>query len=183
MLAICRAKGARMGLSPTLHRQHMQSRALDRSYRTIYVPSCSFQILGRRSEAFDALAGFRDHLEPGGSLLVSLYVPWREFALEKVWRLRRSAERPGDGATVQVHECTWSDRFEQLLHMVYRLEVWKDGGLAHSELRPHTLRWYHRHEFVLMLERAGFAHVSVEGGSEGRRGSDDDDGWMVVARR
>jgi len=38
-----------------------------------------------------------------------------------------------------------------------RHEVFKDGFLAQTQLRTHRLRWYHRHEFAMMLTSWAFA--------------------------
>jgi hypothetical protein len=113
MLEICRHKAARVGVTPVLHQQLMQDLELDRRYRTIFIPACSFQMLTEREEALEALRRFRTHLEPGGELLITLEVPWRDFGVERQWRLRRSGVRPSDGATVLIHEATVSDRVEQ----------------------------------------------------------------------
>ena len=77
MLAICRSKAARVGVTPTLHQQLMQDVDLPARYRTVFIPTCSFQILAERDEAFEALRRFYRHLEPGGELLITLAVPWR----------------------------------------------------------------------------------------------------------
>src|SRR5262245_55614709 len=131
MLALCRDKARRRQLEPVLYQQLMQELDVPRRYRTIYVPYCSFQILAHRAEAFEALRRFHDPLEPGGRLLLSLYVPWRDFTLESQWRLRRSGTRPSDGATILIHECTRSDRLEQRQRMWLRLEIFKDGRPIH----------------------------------------------------
>ena len=43
-----------------------------------------------------------------------------------------------------------------------RHEVFKDGFLAQTQLRTHRLRWYHRHEFAMMLTSVGFREVTVK---------------------
>ena len=45
MLALLREKAAAVGLSPALHLQEMQDLDLPRRYRTIIVPSSSFQLV------------------------------------------------------------------------------------------------------------------------------------------
>ena len=182
MLAICRDKAQRAGVKPVLHQQLMQELDTGCTYRTVFIPFCSFQILARRDEAFAALERFRHHLEPGGRLLVSLFVPWTDFAVDGQWRLRRSATRPADGATVLIHECTRSDRFEQLQRIWLRLEVYEGGRRTHVELRMHTLRWYHQHEFALMLEHVGFREVRVFHGYADA-GEPDPEGEMVFSAR
>lgn len=185
MLAICRRKAAALGLAPVLHRQHVQRLALPGRYGAIYVPAGSFQILSRREEAREALRRLRAHLAPGGELLLALAVPWRDFGEDGRWRLRRSAERPEDGATVVIHECTRSDRHDQLQRLWLRLEVWKEGALVHQELRAYAMRWYHPHEAALLLEREGFREVEVRRGFEAApvAGDGPADAPFVVAGR
>jgi ubiquinone/menaquinone biosynthesis C-methylase UbiE len=164
MLAICRAKAAHVGVAPILYRQLMQELELAEHYHTLFIPACSFQILAEREEALAALRRFHRHLAPGGELLITLTVPWRDFDLDRQWRLRRSGVRPSDGATILIHEATISDRVEQLQHIWMRHEIFADGRLVQTQLRTHRLRWYHRHEFAMMLDSAGFREVTVQCG-------------------
>lgn len=163
MLALCRAKALSYGRSPVLYEQLMQDLALPRRYATIYVPFGSFQILVRRDEAFEALRRFHAHLDPGGQVLISLFVPWTDFRLENQWRLRRSGTRTTDGALIHIYECTRSDRLEQEQTIWLRFEVYQGGRLIDSEMRTQQLRWYHKYEFEMMLEMCGFGDVAVYG--------------------
>jgi ubiquinone/menaquinone biosynthesis C-methylase UbiE len=183
MLAICRAKAASVGVTPVLHQQLMQDLALNRCYRTLFIPAGSFQILAERREAFAALRRFWAHLEPGGELLVTLAVPWRDFAAERQWRLRRSGVRPTDGATVLIHEATSSNRVEQIQHLWLRFEVFNEGTLVQSQLRMHQLRWYHKHEFVMMLESVGFRDITMQCGYSERDTGDAEADMIFSARR
>src|SRR5688572_8237162 len=54
MLAICREKAEKLGLQPTLYQQSMESLDLPRKYRTIIVPSSSFQLLTNLEDAAEA---------------------------------------------------------------------------------------------------------------------------------
>src|SRR4029434_4934908 len=105
-LEICRHKATQVGVTPVLYQQLMQDLELDRQYRTLFIPACSFQILAAREEAFEALRRFRTHLEPGGELLITLEVPWRDFGVERQWRGRRSGGRPSDGENGPSHAGT-----------------------------------------------------------------------------
>src|SRR5262245_47403308 len=112
MLPLCHAKAVHVGVTPTLYQQLMQGLDLASRYRTMFIPACSFQILAERDEAFEALRRFHRHLELGGELLITLTVPWRDFGLERQWRLRRVGVRPPAGATILIHEATVTDRIE-----------------------------------------------------------------------
>jgi hypothetical protein len=164
MLAKCRQKASAIGVTPVLYQQHMQDLDLTQRYHTLFIPAGSFEILAGRDEAFSALRRFRHHLVPSGELLITLNVPWNDIRLEQQWRLRRSGVRPSDGAHILVHEATQSDRLEQLQDIWYRFEVFREGQLVETLLRTYQLRWYHKHEFVLMLELAGFQEVTVQSG-------------------
>src|SRR5205814_1707307 len=45
MLAICRRKAEKLGLQPNIYLQSMERLDLPRNYRTIFVPSSTFQLL------------------------------------------------------------------------------------------------------------------------------------------
>jgi ubiquinone/menaquinone biosynthesis C-methylase UbiE len=183
MLELCRKKAATAGVTPVLYQQHMQDLALPRQYSTIFIPAGSFQILAERAEAFETLRRLHAHLEPGGELLVTLSVPWHDFGAERQWRLRRSGVRPADEATILIHEATASDRIEQLQHIWLRHEVYKEGVLIHSLLRTHRLRWYHKHEFSMMLEAVGFRDIAVQCGYAEGASADPEADLIFIARR
>jgi SAM-dependent methyltransferase len=183
MLAICRTKAAHVGVTPTLYQQLMQDLDLASRYCTLFIPACSFQILAERDEALEALRRFHRHLEPGGELLITLMVPWRDFGVERQWRLRRSGVRPSDGATVLIHEATSSDRVEQVQHIWMRHEVFHEGRLVQTQLRTHRLRWYHKHEFVMMLESVGFREIMVQCGYREQETVDPEADMIFSARR
>ncbi len=51
--------------------QEMQDLDLPRRFRTICVPSSSFQLVLDPADASQAMQRFHNHLEPGGALLMS----------------------------------------------------------------------------------------------------------------
>ena len=161
----------------------MQEVELTTRYRTVFIPACSIQILAERDEAFEALRRFRRHLEPDGELLITLMVPWRDFGAERQWRLRRSGVQPSDGATILIHEATMSDRVEQVQHIWMRHEVFKGGLLVKTQLRTHQLRWYHRHEFAMMLASVGFRGVTVQSGYTASDARNPEAEWIFMAER
>jgi ubiquinone/menaquinone biosynthesis C-methylase UbiE len=183
MLAICRTKAAHVGLTPTLYHQLMQDLDLAEYNHTVFIPACSFQIPAERGEAFAALRRFHKHLDPDGELLITLTVPWRDFGLERQWRLRRSGVRPSDGATILIHEATISDRVEQVQHIWMRHEVFKEGHLIQTQLRTHRMRWYHRHEFAMMLESVGFREVAMQCGYNDNDRTKPEAEWIFIAKQ
>jgi hypothetical protein len=140
-------------------------------------------MLAERDEAFAALRRFCTHLEVGGQLLLTLTVPWRDFGVERQWRLRRSGVRPSDGATILIHEATVSDHVEQAQHIWMRHEVFKEGLLVQTHLRRHRLRWYYRHEFAMMLEFVGFREVAMQCCYTNSDRANPEAEWIFIAKR
>jgi ubiquinone/menaquinone biosynthesis C-methylase UbiE len=66
MLAISRRKAQELGLQPVLYQQAMEALELPRAYRTILVPSSSFQLVTGAEAAVEAMRRFLRHLVPGG---------------------------------------------------------------------------------------------------------------------
>ena len=75
MLAICREKAARLGLSPVFYQQYMQELDLPRNVTSILIPLGSFILIGQQAEAMEALRRFAAHLVGGGQLVFSMPAP------------------------------------------------------------------------------------------------------------
>jgi len=76
MIAVCREKATREGLSPNLYVQPMHELDLPRTYRTIFVCG-AFGLGSNRDQDLQALQRFHEYLEPGGTLLLDSEVPTR----------------------------------------------------------------------------------------------------------
>lgn len=76
MLAICREKARSLGLEPQLYQQRMEALSLARRYRTIFVPSSSFQLVTKPADARETMRRFFEHLLPGGVLVMPFMRLW-----------------------------------------------------------------------------------------------------------
>jgi hypothetical protein len=101
-----------VGLAPNLYLQEMQSLDLPRRYRTIIVPSSSFQLVLDPAEAARAMDRFAAHIHPGGLLVM----PFIEMG------------RPG-----QPLEETWTAEADHPPHCVGRL---RPRDAARADPRP-----------------------------------------------
>jgi SAM-dependent methyltransferase len=177
MLAICRRNAAARGVDPILHERDIAPLALGTTYRTIYCPAGSFMLLVDRDVALDAMRSYLDHLEPGGTLYLSLAVPWSDFRAQWEWRVRRTATRPSDGVTVMVHEAVHCERGAQQFESLLRYEWWDaDGRLVDARVRRHRLRWWYEDEIARELTALGYADARIDGEPGG-------DGFIAVATR
>jgi ubiquinone/menaquinone biosynthesis C-methylase UbiE len=180
MIAICRQKAKAQGFDPFLAIQPMEALDMPRHYKTIIVPSSSFLQLTDMGDMRRALARFLRHLEPGGTLSMSLRVLDPEPAEEK-FEIEAEAIRPSDGALVRRWWRCWYDIPERLQHTEDRYEIIVDGQIVHSEtyIRSPALTWMPPAEALALLEEAGFVNVRGVHDFTDRPVQDDDRSYVV----
>lgn len=165
MLALCRQKAQQLGLQPALYQQGMETLALPRTYRTILVPSSSFQLVIEPEDASKALQRFFQHLIPGGTLVMAFLSYHtgdnKEPIVTGEWQ--QEVTRPEDGATVRRWSRSTIDRVNQLEHTEDRYDVIRNGEVVASESlsRSPATRIYTQAQVVKLMESAGFTNVHV----------------------
>jgi len=195
MIALCREKAEREGLSPTLFVQPMHALDPPRRYRTIYVCG-GFGLGSTRGQDLEALRRFREHLEPGGTLLVDIEVPYGDGELWRYWRKEERASLPQEAGQPKSRHATSDgtelglrsrivdfDPLAQRVTYEMRAAQWRDGELEAEETHALTINLYFRNELVLMLERAGFADVVVQGDHNDAEPTPEDDFLVFVATK
>lgn len=180
MLGLCRAKAAETGLAPRLFQQSMQALDLPRRYRTIIVPSSSFQLLVEPADAKAAMLSFLRLLEPGGTLTMPFVFSYRGPAtadtIVEDWNCCREKVRSSDGALVRLRRRTVFDLKARLEHTEDCFEVIRDGQVVLSEehVRSPATRWYTQQEARDLYSAAGFADVRLFSGFSFRPASSSD---------
>jgi SAM-dependent methyltransferase len=177
MIALCREKAEREGLSPTLFVQAMHELEPPRRYRTIFVCG-GFGLGSDRERDAEALRRFHESLESGGVIVVdnqnpySSEYPWRYWVknersvLPRPWPPLEEAERRSgsDGAEYALQSRVLDlDPLEQRVTYEMRAGMWRDGELVRVEEHVLDLGFYFKHELLLTLDRAGFVDVVVHG--------------------
>ena len=194
MIALCREKAARAGLSPHLSVQPMHELHPPRKYRTILACG-AFGLGSTRAQDCEALCRFHDFLEPGGTLLVDVEVP---YADANYWRLWLKGERAllgemktsegrktaSDGSEIVLgSRITAADPLEQRVTIQMHAEQRRDGALLSEEDHVLNMGLYFKNELLMMLERAGFMGVEVQGDHNDAPATSDDDFIVFVARK
>ena len=181
MLAILRRKAVDSGLDVTgrIFQQTMESLRLLRRYRTIIVPSSSFQLLIDPEAARQALRRFFEHLEPGGTLAM----PFIRFEAASDDRSTAEALLP-DGTLVRRTAHARYDPVRRLESTDDLYEVFRDGRLVRSErhVRADATRAWTRDEATAELVRAGFENIVWLSNFSREPARDDDEISVVVAR-
>ena len=164
MLALAHEKAAALGLHATLYEQRMEVLDLPRRYRTILVPSSSFQLLTDPATARTALTRFVEHLLPGGALVMPFMHFWHEGdALDSGWELAGERVREEDGVTLRRWSRSTYDPARQWEHSEDRYEVIADGQVVESEEHawsPAT-RWYAQAEARALYAEAGLERIHM----------------------
>jgi len=195
MVALCREKATHEGLTPTLFVQAMHGLDAPRRYRTIFV--CGAFGLGSTLEQDQqALRRFHEHLEQDGTLLIDIEVPYADEKLWQHWlkdqRVKlpetsgqpRSLRPASDGTELGLRSrIVELDPLAQRVTYEMHAEQWRDGVLEAQEDHHLDIRLYFMNELLLMLERAGFADVVVQGDHNDAEPTSDDDFIVFVAKK
>jgi SAM-dependent methyltransferase len=167
MLAICRKKAQQLGLHPTLYQQRMEALDIPRRYRTIIVPSSSFQLVTDPSDAAEAMRRFFHHLEPGGTLVMPFMILWQGPDTDQIvtgeWEFIAEQVRPDDGLLIRRWTRSTFHLPQQLEDTEDRYEVVREGDIIASELstRSPATRWYTQTQAIRLYEETGFTHIRV----------------------
>jgi SAM-dependent methyltransferase len=174
MLAILRRHAAERGLDPVVHHGDIAPLSLDRTYSAIVCPAGTFSLVHDAARASAAVTSWFNHLEDGGLLALTAFVPAQDFNEQMAWRVRRTGTTT-DGRTIVVHEATCCDLDDRVQILLNRLETFDaEGRLQNTTLRRMHLRWWPRDELAVLLSSAGFIEVDHVGSEEG---------WVTSARR
>ncbi len=182
MLALLRAKAARLGLAPVLHQLPMQDFHLPGHYRTIFCPAGSFRILLSDDEILASLRCCLTALEPGGELLIPFDVMVPPAGEETTWRERRHVQVPAFDADVRIFERNGFDPAQRIVSWFLRWEVTR-GGQTEVFHRDHKLRHHTVEGFTALLLHAGFPAVQTRRGYTDPQSPDPEDDVIFSARR
>ena len=187
MLRIARAKarGSRCRRKRHADRGRLCGRSARRSYRLAFVVMNSFLHLDTQERQLAALRHWREHLAPGGLLVIDVFHPDvtqlagfdGRLEWDKTWN------DPETGATVMKWLTRTVDLAEQTLHvtLIYD-EVAADGSLRRT-LVPFETRYLWRFEAELLLGKAGFTLEALYGDWDANPFESASDRMILVARR
>lgn len=128
----------------------------------------SFMHLTTQADQLRALARTREALRDSGLLILDLFSPEPQLLLEADGRLMHDATwpLPDNGGTVVKTSSRRLDAANQVLDVTYFYDEFAPDGQVHRVAAPFAMRYLHRFEGQLLLERAGFVVEAVYGGYE-----------------
>ncbi|OME77722.1 SAM-dependent methyltransferase [Paenibacillus sp. FSL A5-0031] len=160
MLASCRQRCEERGLVTELYESNLQQLDLPHRYEAIIIPGGSFLLIENRDESLLALKNLYTHLEPGGRIILDLFLPDNNFSCGQYSGTSTFNLPDGDIITME-DKLVEADLYNQYKISYIKYEKWHNGALIQTELQRFALRWYGVEEFKLILENIGFSDVVV----------------------
>lgn len=185
LFAVCQAQAQKLGIVPTIHRQIFDRLDIPMSFKTIYAPLGVFQSIESLDAAEIVLQRFFEHLELNGTLIAVLEAPTlhRLAQPQNIWQKILDIERHHDRARIIQSQAISRNILEQKNSITDRYDIFYLGGATESYVLERAMRWYHKFEFKMMLERAGFAEVIFHGNYNNEPATDADENWVVYATK
>jgi SAM-dependent methyltransferase len=169
----------------TLVRQDVQELAVEGSFTLAFCVLNSFMHLLTTDDQLTALGRIRQHLQPGGLLVLDLFNPDLARLLDGLGRvhLDKSMTDPDSGHRLMRFGTQTVDLAEQTLHVTFIVdEVDGEGGVQRTVF-PFSIRYLFRSELELLLRHAGFEIEAIYGSRELDAFAGDSDRLIAVARR
>jgi SAM-dependent methyltransferase len=160
MLARCRARCAERGHTPDLSQQRFEDFRYAEPFAAIILPVGTFTLIDDFAVAMSALRRVRDHLLPGGLLMLDVY----SLALLGHLGDDRRSWTAENGDLLTIHgQRVVTDWVNQRAEWRSRYERWRDKLLVESHLEPMAQRQWGLEELRLALASCGFADITVTG--------------------
>lgn len=182
MLERLEAKARTRGLQVRTYRADMRDFTTPQRYHRVFIPFNGFAHCETVDDQLQCLHCCREHLEPGGAVVVDMSYPghdyWLDVRTERILEIESRDEETG--AAVRMWDTRTKDRVGQMQHSVIEIEeLDAEGRLTRSHRFETRQRWVYRFELELLFRLAGFARWEILGGWE-RRPLETDAGQMLA---
>ena len=186
MLDRLKAKAEKKGFRPRLLAADMREFTMPRSYARVI---CAFNAFAHCETIEDQLATLRcsrEHLEPGGALVLHISYPGASLWLgaDGTPVLEHETTDPASGHRLQLYDRRSTDVVNQRQHSEIEVRELDAGGAVVASHRfAARQRWVYRHELELLLRLSGFARWEIRGDFDGAPLERDDQQMIAWAFR
>ena len=181
MLAACRRKALRLGLTPDLHQQFLHELDLPCAYALVLIPSGSFGLITDLSQARESLRRLFRHTLPGGQVVLEC---------DQMMTQPEANPEPGvshvirpDGAEIRLASSGTLDADEHIYHSINRYQLWVEDRVIDQEVEQFDLRYYEPERISGLLEEAGFAVLEVQAAFDDQKPLAEADSFIATARK
>jgi SAM-dependent methyltransferase len=187
MLDITRRKVTAEGLGArvTLLEQDMRTLEVDGRFNLALVVGNSFLHLLTTDDQVSTLDRIRQHLNPGGLLLLDIFNPDLNRLLDfrGQMSLAKVMTEPETGRRLMKYHTQTADLGRQIIDVTFIIDEVDSQGQVLRTLFPFSLRYLFRGELELLLRYAGFDVETVYGSYDLDDYTADSDRMIAVARR
>ena len=178
MIRLCHERCS--GKPPLIHHACMEDFDTGSSYAAISIPAFTLQLIAPEKVP-QVLKNIHTHLQPGGGLYLTIFIPWAEITgelEEGCWFLDHEALTP-EGHTARCHTRFRIQHSAQSLRREHRYEIVDESGLPLEQSSSRqNLRWYRLGEMTQLLKDAGFVIEQVIGDFD--TGTEPDDQSQIL---
>ncbi len=164
-------KAAALGVQARAQKADMRGFTLSRRYALIFIPFNGFVHALTTEDQLNTLRACRNHLSPGGVLVISLFYPGLEVinGPQGVPVLEHEARHPVTGLPVRIYDTRTLNRIDQIQYSKIEIqELDGEGKVKASHLSETSMRWTFKPEMELLLRVAGFPRWQICGGFDRR---------------
>lgn len=174
MLELCRKQAGEP--APILHLAEMEDFSTGTVYEAITIPAFTLQLLPPGS-LLGIFNNIHRHLQPGGGLYITTFIPWAEITGELEegdWFPDQETSLP-DGTTARCLTRFQIGRLSQQLVREHRYELTSaKGKVLETSESTHNLTWWWPRELGKLLGDAGFTVSQTIGDFDATTPCDDD---------
>ena len=186
MLERLRAKAEKKGFRPHLRTADMRDFTMPRLYTRVISAFNAFAHCASTEDQLAMLRCCREHLEPGGALVLHISYPgaalWLGSPDEPA--LEHETTDPATGHRLQLYDRRFTDAVNQSQRSEIEVRALDpDGALVGSHRFEAHQRWVYRYELELLLRLSGFARWEIQGDFDGAPLTRDDQQMIAWAWR
>lgn len=162
MLAICRRKASKLGVTPNLFEQYLETLEIPRKYKVILIPSSSIQLIIDPVMAVKGLKYLYDLLLPGGILAASIMTLWKSgdpyFS-----EVEKTATDLREGKTYRRIARSWFEPEEECERTedLYQLIIADQVVRQELHQRSPATRSYTQDQARDLFKKAGFKDIEL----------------------
>lgn len=168
MLDRLRRKAETLSLQPRVHQASMTNFQLRRQFALIVCACNSFAHNLTTDDQLESLRRFREHLLPGGLVVIDSFFPSAQYAATDQMRvLEGEVTDPRTGHLLRMYDSRMMDRVRQIQHSDNEIEEFDSNGHLVTTHRNSTdARWTYKAEMELLLRCVGYSRWEICGGYE-----------------
>jgi hypothetical protein len=133
-------------------------------FDAILIPYNTLNLLGSEDKILQCLTGCKNSLQPGGKLLVQLFVPTEDFIRQKKTFQFQMFDRPGGGKIIKEILKHYEPKTQSVhIEERFRVRPLQGGGAKEDWSKKYTIAGFSADQWLLLFDKAGFTPTNIWG--------------------